>query len=80
MRSVCLFDRPNSVHSVYLVSIILGSTPLNEALIVMLKLVPLFKNKYKIEKMTLITLTDGGANSYSDKVVGETMTYGIQNR
>ena len=40
----------------------LGSTPLNEALIVMLKLVPLFKNKYKIEKMNLITLTDGGGN------------------
>ena len=28
----------------------------------MLKLVPLFKNKYKIEKMNLITLTDGGGN------------------
>ena len=40
----------------------LGSTPLNEALIVMLKLVPLFKKKYNIEKMNLITLTDGGGN------------------
>ena len=28
----------------------LGSTPLNEALVILLKLVPLFKNKYKIEK------------------------------
>ena len=51
-------DRPDSVRipSEYY----LGSTPLNEALIMMLKLVPLFKNKYKIEKMNLITLTDGG--------------------
>ena len=40
----------------------LGSTPLNEALIIMLKLVPLFKTKYGIEKMNLITLTDGGGN------------------
>ena len=40
----------------------LGSTPLNEALIIMLKLIPLFKEKYKIEKMNLITLTDGGGN------------------
>ena len=40
----------------------LGSTPLNEALIIMLKLVPLFKKKYNIEKMNLITLTDGGGN------------------
>ena len=40
----------------------LGSTPLNEALVILMKLVPLFKNKYKIEKMNLITLTDGGGN------------------
>ena len=40
----------------------LGSTPLNEALIIMLKLVPLFQKKYSIEKMNLITLTDGGGN------------------
>ena len=40
----------------------LGSTPLNEALIIMLKLVPLFQKKYNIEKMNLITLTDGGGN------------------
>ena len=41
----------------------LGSTPLNEALIACNQLVPVFKNKYGIEKMTFITLTDGGANS-----------------
>ena len=37
----------------------------------MLKLVPLFKNKYKIEKMNLITLTDGGGNYGSS----DTMKY-----
>ena len=52
--------RPDAVHIP--AEYHLGSTPLNEALIVMLKLVPLFKNKYKIEKMNLITLTDGGGN------------------
>ena len=41
----------------------LGTTPLNEALVVMNKIVPMFKQKYNIEKMTFITLTDGGANS-----------------
>ena len=46
----------------------LGSTPLNEALVVMNKMIPIFKSKNSIEKMTLITLTDGGANStFSDK-------------
>jgi hypothetical protein len=41
----------------------LGTTPLNEALVAMNKIVPMFKKKYGIEKMTFITLTDGGANS-----------------
>ena len=41
----------------------MGSTPLNEALVVLNDLVPQFKKKFNIEKMTLITLTDGGANS-----------------
>jgi len=41
----------------------LGTTPLNEALVVMNKLVPMFKKKYNIEKMTFITLTDGSSNS-----------------
>jgi hypothetical protein len=44
----------------------LGTTPLNEALVSCLKLVPLFKKKYNIEKMTFITLTDGGANYSGD--------------
>jgi hypothetical protein len=41
----------------------LGSTPLNEALVVLNKMIPMFKDKNRIEKMSLITLTDGGANS-----------------
>src|SRR6056300_1683519 len=42
----------------------LGNTPLNEALVFCSKLIPMFKSKYDIEKMTFITLTDGGANSF----------------
>ena len=41
----------------------LGTTPLNESLVVMNKLVPMFKKKYNIEKLTFITLTDGSSNS-----------------
>ncbi len=41
----------------------LGTTPLNESLVVMNKLVPMFKKKYNIEKLTFITLTDGASNS-----------------
>ena len=47
---------PNQYH--------LGNTPLNEGLLVCNKLVPIFKQKYKVEKLTFITLTDGGANSF----------------
>jgi hypothetical protein len=49
----------------------LGTTPLNEALVACLKLVPLFRRKYNIEKMTFITLTDGGANYSGDAKVVE---------
>ena len=48
----------------------LGNTPLNEALIYIEQLLPQFKKKYGIEKATLITLTDGGANGMRGKVVG----------
>ena len=41
----------------------LGSTPLNEALVVLNKMIPIFKDRNRIEKMSLITLTDGGVNS-----------------
>ena len=49
----------------------LGTTPLNESLVVMNKLVPMFKKKYNIEKLTFITLTDGASNSnyYINSVV-----------
>ena len=43
----------------------LSSTPLNEGLVVLNKLIPMFKNKYSIEKMSLVTLTDGYSNSMS---------------
>ena len=56
-------DSPNLPREYYL-----GSTPLNEALVVMLKLVPMFKEKYKVEKMNFITLTDGGGNYGSSQV------------
>ncbi len=49
----------------------LGNTPLNEALVYMNDLIPQFKNKYKIEKLTFITLTDGGANSFSRDIHNE---------
>ena len=42
----------------------LGNTRLNEALIFCNELIPMFKKKYDIEKMTFVTLTDGGANSF----------------
>ena len=48
----------------------LGNTPLNEALIFCNELIPLFKKKYGIEKMSFITLTDGGANGQSGRRVG----------
>src|SRR6056300_597723 len=49
----------------------LGNTPLNEALVFCNKLVPMFKSKYDIEKITFITLTDGGANSFRQTIAGE---------
>ena len=52
----------------------LSSTPLNESLVVLNKLIPLFKNKYSIEKLSLITLTDGHANGRNSYVIGRPMT------
>ena len=40
----------------------LTSTPLNEAIIICNKLIPLFQAKYKVEKLSFITLTDGESN------------------
>jgi len=53
----------------------LGNTPLNEALIFCNELIPMFKKKYDIEKMTFVTLTDGGANSFQ-KSFYSTAEYG----
>jgi hypothetical protein len=49
----------------------LGTTPLNQALIAFEKMIPIFKNKNKIEKMSLITLTDGGANFTFGNTMGD---------
>jgi len=49
----------------------LGTTPLNQALIAFEKMIPMFKNKNKIEKMSLITLTDGGANFSFSSISGD---------
>lgn len=41
----------------------LGGTPLNQALTYLYKYIPKFKAENKVEKLTLITLTDGEANN-----------------
>jgi len=41
----------------------LSSTPLNETLAAMYKIIPQFKQKYQVDKLSLITLTDGHSNS-----------------
>jgi len=41
----------------------LGSTPLNAALASMIEIIPMFKQKYGIEKLSFITLTDGASDS-----------------
>ena len=41
----------------------LCSTPLNEALATMYSVIPMFKKKYQVDKMSLITLTDGHSNN-----------------
>jgi hypothetical protein len=41
----------------------LSSTPLNESLAAMYKIIPMFRQKYQVDKMSLITLTDGHSNN-----------------
>ena len=41
----------------------LSSTPLNESLIAMDKIVKKYKKDYAVEKLSLVTLTDGSSNS-----------------
>ena len=49
----------------------LGSTPLNQAIIALNEMIPVFKNKNNIEKMSVITLTDGGANWCFGSTMGD---------
>jgi len=49
---------PGIPHEYYL-----SSTPLNESLVAMDLIIKKFKNDYKVEKLALVTLTDGASNS-----------------
>jgi uncharacterized protein with von Willebrand factor type A (vWA) domain len=49
----------------------LCSTPLNESLIAMDHIIPKFRNDYKSDKVALVTLTDGGANSMKNSYCGD---------
>ena len=50
----------------------LSSTPLNESLIAMDKIIKKFKTDYAVQKLSLVTLTDGASNSMNHNGVGET--------
>jgi len=49
----------------------LCSTPLNESLIAMDSIIPKFRQDYKSDKVALVTLTDGGANSMRGSYSGD---------
>jgi len=49
----------------------LCSTPLNESLIAMDHIIPKFRQDYKSDKVALVTLTDGGANSMQNSYSGD---------
>ena len=51
----------------------MSSTPLNESLIAMDNIIAKFKSDYKTEKVALVTLTDGSANSVSSGNGGQMM-------
>ena len=51
----------------------LSSTPLNESLIAMDKIIAKFKTDYNTQKVALVTLTDGSANSLGCKTYGNLM-------
>ena len=65
----------------------LGGTPLNESLYYLIKYVPQFIKKNNIEKMTLVTLSDGDGHSnvhvqrqeYIDQPTGGYKTVGLRN-
>ena len=56
----------------------LGSTPLNQAIVALNEMIPVFKAKNKIEKMSVITLTDGGANWCFGSTMGDDGKSNIQ--
>ena len=49
----------------------LCSTPLNESLIAMDSIIPKFRQDYNSDKVALVTLTDGGANSMRGSYSGD---------
>ena len=49
----------------------LSSTPLNESLITMDKIIKKFKTDYAVQKLSLVTLTDGASNSMNHNGHGE---------
>ena len=56
------YDNPVS-RPIYMPSCMqLGSTPLNQALTAMIDIIPKFKSKYAIEKLSFVTLTDGASD------------------
>ena len=55
----------------------LGSTPLNQALATMIDIIPKFKSKYNIEKLSFVTLTDGASDSGEGVV--DSITYDDKN-
>ena len=58
------YDRDTpSARPIYMPSCMqLGSTPLNPALATMIDIIPKFKSKYGVEKLSFITLTDGASD------------------
>ena len=62
-------DMPSCMH--------LGSTPLNQALATMIDIIPKFKSKYNIEKLSFVTLTDGASDSGEGVV--DSITYDDKN-
>ena len=53
----------------------LGGTPLNEAVIAMMKIVPKFKNETGVQKVHSIFLTDGAGSSLTAKNEWQLNTY-----
>ena len=49
----------------------LSSTPLNESLIAMDHIIKKFKTDYAVQKMSLVTLTDGASNSMNKHGMGD---------